>query len=98
MIQRVVLVIVGVGFFVALVLAWYHGERGRQQVSGSQLLMVTALLAIAGGVLALLSRPAEAGAMDKVLLSAGPKPSRGELPPFFQPHRIHSWGSFLLKA
>ena len=23
-----------VGFFVALVLAWYHGEQGRQKVSG----------------------------------------------------------------
>ena len=28
-------VLLAVGFFIALVLAWYHGEKGRQGVSGS---------------------------------------------------------------
>jgi serine/threonine-protein kinase len=42
------------GFFVVLVLAWYHGEKGRQRVSGPELLMVAALLVIAGGVLSML--------------------------------------------
>jgi TolB-like protein len=42
------LVLLGVGFFVALVLAWYHGEKGRQRVSGPELLMVAALLVVAG--------------------------------------------------
>jgi TolB-like protein/Flp pilus assembly protein TadD len=36
------------GWFVALVLAWYHGEKGRQRVSGPELLMIAALLAICG--------------------------------------------------
>jgi serine/threonine-protein kinase len=36
------------GFFVTLVLAWYHGEKGRQRVSGPELLMLTALFIIAG--------------------------------------------------
>ena len=35
------------GFFVALVLAWYHGEKGRQRVSGPELLMIAVLLVIA---------------------------------------------------
>ena len=43
-IQKAILVIVGVGFFITLVLAWYHGEKGRQKVSGPELLMVAALL------------------------------------------------------
>ncbi|MCK5652654.1 MAG: hypothetical protein KAJ42_14795, partial [Gemmatimonadetes bacterium] len=47
-------VVLAIGFFVALVLAWYHGEKGRQRVSGPELLMVAALLVIAGGVLSLL--------------------------------------------
>ena len=40
----------GIGFFVTLVLAWYHGDKGRQRVSGPELLMIAALLAIAAGV------------------------------------------------
>jgi len=39
------------GFFIALVLAWYHGERGAQRVSGTELLIVSVLLAIGGGLL-----------------------------------------------
>lgn len=42
------------GFLVTLVLAWYHGERGRQLGSGPELLMIALLLVVTGGVLALL--------------------------------------------
>jgi TolB-like protein len=40
-----------VGFFVTLVLAWYHGERGAQRVSGTELLILTLLLVLGGGFL-----------------------------------------------
>jgi TolB-like protein/Flp pilus assembly protein TadD len=40
-----------VGFFVALVLAWYHGERGAQRVTGTELLILALLLAMGGGLL-----------------------------------------------
>ena len=53
-IERGILVIVGIGFFITLVLAWYHGEKGRQRVSGPELLMVAALLVVAGTGLSLL--------------------------------------------
>ncbi len=43
-----------VGFFVTFVVAWYHGEKGRQKVSGPELIMIAALLAIAGLILAFL--------------------------------------------
>src|SRR5690348_5500355 len=39
------------GFVVTLVLAWYHGERGAQRVSGPELLLITLALAIGGGLL-----------------------------------------------
>jgi adenylate cyclase len=52
--QRAVLVVVAVAFFITLVLAWYHGEKGRQRVSGPELLMTAALLVIAGAALSLL--------------------------------------------
>ena len=40
-----------VGFFVTLVLAWYHGERGAQRVGGTELLIIGLILALGGGVL-----------------------------------------------
>src|SRR5205823_3472368 len=40
-----------VGFFVTLVLAWYHGERGAQRVTGTELLILGLLMAMGGGFL-----------------------------------------------
>lgn len=37
-----------VGFFITLVLAWYHGERGAQRVSGTELIILAVLLALGG--------------------------------------------------
>jgi TolB-like protein len=53
-VQRAVLAVVGIGFFLTLVLAWYHGEKGRQRVSGPELMMIAILLVIAGMGLSLL--------------------------------------------
>ena len=49
--RRGIHIVLVAGFFVALVLAWYHGEQGRQRVSGPELVMIAALCAIAAGVL-----------------------------------------------
>ena len=43
-----------IGFFITLILAWYHGEKGRQRVSGPELLLITGLFAIGGLGLGLL--------------------------------------------
>jgi TolB-like protein/Tfp pilus assembly protein PilF len=43
--------VIALGFVVALVLAWYHGERGTQKLSGTELLILTLLLAIGGALL-----------------------------------------------
>src|SRR5262252_337221 len=40
-----------VGFLVTLVLAWYHGERGAQRVTGTELLIIGLVLALGGGSL-----------------------------------------------
>ncbi len=37
------------GLLVTLVLAWYHGERGRQKVGAGELALLAVLLALAGG-------------------------------------------------
>ena len=49
--MRLVIVALSVGFFVTLVLAWYHGERGAQRVSGTELFILALLLSLGGGFL-----------------------------------------------
>jgi TolB-like protein len=50
-VRRGTTLVLVVGFFVVLVLAWYHGERGVQRVGGTELLIIALLLAIGGGLL-----------------------------------------------
>jgi serine/threonine-protein kinase len=42
------------GLPITLVLAWYHGEKGRQRVSGPEAVILAMLLAIGGGLLTVL--------------------------------------------
>src|ERR1044071_2402108 len=51
MVERSLIIAVCIGFFVALVLAWYHGERGAQRVTGTELLIIGLVLALGGGFL-----------------------------------------------
>jgi TolB-like protein len=48
--QRPVTMAFLVGLPVALVLAWYHGDRGHQRVSGREFAILTALLLLGGGL------------------------------------------------
>ncbi|HEX5353586.1 MAG TPA: hypothetical protein VFW60_05865 [Rhodanobacteraceae bacterium] len=50
-IEKIIILVLAIGFFVALVLAWYHGERGAQKVGGAELLIIALLFAIGGGAL-----------------------------------------------
>ena len=50
-IERGLIIASCIGFFAVLVLAWYHGERGAQRVTGTELLILVLLLAIGGGLL-----------------------------------------------
>jgi TolB-like protein len=50
-IRRGITIALAIGFFITLVLAWYHGERGAQRATGTELLILALLLAIGGGVL-----------------------------------------------
>src|SRR5436190_9458418 len=49
--MRFVIIALSVGLFITLVLAWYHGERGAQRATGTELLILALLLAIGGGLL-----------------------------------------------
>lgn len=50
-IERALIVALAIGFFITLVLAWYHGEKGAQRVAGAELLILALLLMIGGGLL-----------------------------------------------
>ncbi|HET7674369.1 MAG TPA: hypothetical protein VFL54_02500, partial [Gammaproteobacteria bacterium] len=58
------------GFFVVLVLAWYHGERGAQRLSGAELLILALLLAIGGAFLWRLERAQAPAAVASATASA----------------------------
>lgn len=52
--QRTIHVLLGVGFLVAIVLAWYHGEKGGQRASGVELTVLAGILMIAAAAVTLL--------------------------------------------
>jgi TolB-like protein len=56
---RGVVALLAAGFFAALVLAWYHGEQGRQRATGAELLMLAGILVIAAALVALVSGPGD---------------------------------------
>lgn len=53
--QQNVLAVAAIGLALTVVLAWYHGEKGRQRVSGTELLIVATVLGLGGVALATLS-------------------------------------------
>src|SRR5215471_4129246 len=61
-VRRGITIALGVGFLVALVLAWYHGEKGAQRFSGTELMIIALLLAAGGGVVWWLAPKASAPA------------------------------------
>ena len=50
-VMRIAFGIAVLGFIVALLLAWYHGERGQQRATGTELLLLAAVLAVGGGLI-----------------------------------------------
>lgn len=77
-IRRGITLLLGMGFLVTLVLAWYHGEKGRQRVSGPELMMLAVLCGVAGLLLVRIDGPAERG--PDVDLARGGRPAVAVLP------------------
>jgi len=72
-IERGLIIAVCIGFFVALLLAWYHGDRGAQKVSGTELAILALLLAIGGAFMWQFSRsPAVAPTISTTSVPATP--------------------------
>ena len=64
--ERSIILALAVGFVVALVIAWYHGEQGRQRVSGPELLLLALVLALGGGAVWYFGRSAERPVAEQV--------------------------------
>lgn len=78
---RISIVLLGVGFLAALVLAWYHGEMGRQRVGGLELLMLAALFVIAGAAVALVrNRTGQGGPVPATSSRASDVSALAEVP------------------
>ncbi|TAN07830.1 MAG: hypothetical protein EPN38_04560 [Rhodanobacteraceae bacterium] len=50
-IERGLIIAACAGFFITLLLAWYHGERGTQKITGVELLILAFLLVIGGALI-----------------------------------------------
>jgi adenylate cyclase len=85
LVMRAATVLVGIGFPAALVLAWYHGEQGRQKASGVELLMLAGILLIAGVAVTWVARggedavPATAAAAPEAVAGAAAVPEQGSI-------------------
>jgi adenylate cyclase len=53
---RAATVLLAVGFLAVLVLAWYHGEKGKQKATGVELVMLAGILTVAATSVALVAR------------------------------------------
>jgi adenylate cyclase len=87
-IVRVVTLLLLLGLPITTTLAWVHGHRAPSRVSGTELVILTVLLTLAGGVLWLLGPPnkeakGRASATTEVIAraSTGDAPTEGETPP-----------------
>jgi TolB-like protein/Tfp pilus assembly protein PilF len=70
---RFIIIALVIGFFVTLVLAWYHGERGAQRVTGTELLILALLLTIGGGLLWGIAPNANAPEQQASIAASGTK-------------------------
>jgi TolB-like protein/Tfp pilus assembly protein PilF len=81
--QRGVHVLLLAGLFITIVLAWYHGEKGRQRTSGAEVLMLAALLILAGAGISLVRQReggSEGNRMGRGTAGARERPSVAVLP------------------
>lgn len=86
--MHVVFGLLVLGFLVALILAWYHGERGVQRISGPELLLIALVLAVGGGLLWYFGEsgsPVEANATAQAASTREPAPAASPGPAPFNP-------------
>ncbi len=61
-IRQVATLVLALGLPIVLIIAWYHGDRGEQRVSGAELTIIILLLLLGGGLLWHYERPGKKSA------------------------------------
>lgn len=74
LVVRIVTLLLLLGLPLAVTLAWFHGYRAQQRISGSELAILTALLVLAAGVLWVLERPTTIPATNDIPVAATATP------------------------
>ncbi len=78
--QRSIHILLLVGFFVQLVIAWYHGEKGRQRIGGVELLLLAGVLLVGGLALTVVGTGDNPDRNEGPRLPVGDRPSIAVLP------------------
>ncbi|MBT8395742.1 MAG: hypothetical protein HKO65_04460 [Gemmatimonadetes bacterium] len=65
LVGQVLTIVAAAGFFVFLVLARYHGEKGRQKVTGPEVALLTTIVVLAGLALSMLDTPEESALAER---------------------------------
>ena len=68
-IQQLTTLALLIGLPIVLVAAWYHGDRGQQRVSAAELVIITLLFLVGGGIFWRYDRASEAPAPDSASLA-----------------------------
>ena len=76
LVEKLLILALCIGFVVTLILAWYHGEQGRQRVSGIELIILAVVLAVGGGFLWQFTRTPQAPAGSAAKSFARPAPAQ----------------------
>jgi len=73
---RALIALLAVGFLAALVIAWYHGERGHQRVTGTELLVLGGVLVLAATAVSVVTRmePPSTAESDQAGLAEASRP------------------------
>ncbi|HTI95741.1 MAG TPA: hypothetical protein VL425_04445 [Rudaea sp.] len=74
--ERILILVIALGLFVTLVLAWYHGERGVQKVSSTELVILALLLAIGGTLVWRMAQAPHENSAPTVAATATEKPTQ----------------------
>ena len=80
--QRGIAVLLGMGVFIAATIAWYHGEKGRQSVSGPEILIIAGVLGIAAMLISLVEVEGDAAPRPAGAVSADSQPDTVAVLPF----------------
>lgn len=81
-VQRGLVVVLAFGLVITIVLAWYHGERGRQRVSATELALIAGVLGLAAATLSFVDLGMDGPSSEAAPTTGTPPPRSVAVLPF----------------